>query len=243
MFSWEDLGEKTLSKIAKLAISSQIKYAKELEVEVKTNPSLLAKGALESLIIEAKEIQVTESLLLDEMRIVLNKIEVNPFKALMGNIQLNYPSEGISYFSISQNSLLQDFKDYPLRESISSCSLYQHEYLERLEVKSHQFTLSSGKIFLKSEFLLDQKIHLFELLLEPYVNSEEEVSLKIIECLQGKEYVPIISDLFLEYLVSIFNLTDLRIDGLSFKTNQIIVKEGLVALEAKTQLTYFRSTK
>ncbi len=235
MFDWEDLGEKTLSKIATVAISSVIKDAKELDVQVKTNPNLLAKGTLEFLIIEAKEIQVTSSLLVDEMRIVLQKIEVNPFKALMGNIQLNAPSQGISHFSISEKNLLQFLIDYPWADSIT-----------KYEVISHYLSLSNlGQIYLKLELLVakENQIKQLELLIEPNITAQAEIQLEIVDCTQRDEFRQGISDLLLKQLLSIFNLTELVIEGLSFKTHQIIIRAGWLILEAKTQLTHFPSTR
>ena len=248
MFKWEDLGEKTLSKIAKLAISSQIEDVKELEVQIKTNPNLLAKGGLESLIIEAKDIQVTSSFVLDQMRIVLLDIEVNPMKALMGKIKLSYPSQGTSYFYISQKSLLQNFTGliFPPDPSVNSCSLEEKKYLDRLQIKTSQLNLSSsGEIYLKLEFFLDEQkeIQEVELILEPYINPQEEVQLKIKEYLEGKSLSNNIINIFLQRLVGIFSLTDLIIDGLSFKVNKIIVEKEQVILQAKTQLTHFPSGK
>lgn len=238
MFDWDDLGEKTLSKIAKIAISSQIKYAQELDVQVKTNPNLLAKGTLECLIIEAKNIQVSSSLLLDEMKIVLKEIEVNPFKALLGNIQLNSPSQGVSYFSISQNTLLQAWQEKEWEELM-------REDLGKVKVINQAINLSDlGQIKLKLEFLLvDENLKQFELLIKPSINSSKEIILEIIECPKGEEFIPSISDLLLKQLISILKLTDLVIDGLSFQTNQIIINSGLLILKAQTELTHFPLNK
>ena len=57
-FKLDNLGEKTINKIAEVALSTKLEKRDKLAVKVKTDPNLLAKGTLESLVIDCQGLMV-----------------------------------------------------------------------------------------------------------------------------------------------------------------------------------------
>ena len=61
-FKLDNLGEKTINKIAEVALSTKLEKRDKLAVKVKTDPNLLAKGTLESLVIDCQGLMVENAL-------------------------------------------------------------------------------------------------------------------------------------------------------------------------------------
>ncbi len=77
------LGEQALNKMAELALASQLDEAEKLQVQVKTDPSKLAQGKLDSLAIEGEGLVMQEGVRMDALEMHLSPIAVNPLKTVM----------------------------------------------------------------------------------------------------------------------------------------------------------------
>ena len=90
-----DVGEKALNKVAEVALSTQLDESERLDVQLNTDPGQLAQGKVEALVIDGRGLVMQKDLRLQEMKIEMSSIAVNPMKALAGNLELSEPTEEI----------------------------------------------------------------------------------------------------------------------------------------------------
>lgn len=78
-----EIGEQTLNQIAKVALSSQLDWADELDVRVKTDPGKLVQGQLDSFFVDGSGLVVRSDLRMESMAgidLKLDRLDVRPGK-------------------------------------------------------------------------------------------------------------------------------------------------------------------
>jgi hypothetical protein len=242
---FDALGEKTLNKIAEIALSSQLEKAEQLTVQIKTDPNRLAKGILESLEIRGQGLVMSRWLRMQKLEMILFAIAVNPFKALMGNIQLTQPSQGNARFFFQETDIVGAIDLSKLQKQLSQT---------RICLDGQQVTVKIGSV--NCQLLVDQKLQIqinFEfqevtetrwvsLLIKPTLCAiKQSITLDDYEISPGSDrhlsslVVPIVLAQTLRFL----NLEDFKIEGFSLILTRIEIKLGQLLLEAKVNMTCF----
>lgn len=241
----EGLGEKTINKIAELALSSQIKQAEKFSVKVKTDPNLLAKGMLESLSINGQGLVMQKNLRMQEMKIILNSIAVSPFKALMGNIQLTQPSQGTACIVLSEADIEKAIALESLQKQIKNYKIYlDGQQVKILIEKVTCKLLADGKVAIKAIFRICETGQIREVCLTTtprFCATARGVVIENVECIHGKELSPLLTNALIEEAKKIFNLSSFQMEGISLLINQLNVEEGKLTLQAEAGITRFPS--
>lgn len=229
----DQLGEKTLNKIATVAIASQIQAAKKLSVEIKTDPNLLAKGMLESLAIDGQDLVMAADLRLRGMKITLNKIAVSPFKALMGNIQLTQPSEGDAKVHLNREDL-----EAALCTRFLSQQLPPHLEITSLLCK----ILDNGKMVIQIYVCDRQSDEVEEILLvfsPALCPIRQGITLDEPQIVANQAIDPVLKTAIIDRLAAILNLQNLKMQGISLNVHDFKFANEEIQLEAKAQMTHF----
>ncbi len=239
----DNIGEKTINKIAEMAFKSQIKDAQHLSVKVKTDPNKLAKGILESINIDGYGLITQKNFSMEQMTINLNEIAVSPFKALMGNVQLTQPSYGHACIVLSEANIEKALNLNNLNQQLKQYEIFVDNRLVTPRFQKVDCRiLADGRIAVKAKLIiLDQDKSSVEsicLILKPTVCSEgKEILLDEVECTQGKELSPIIINSLTHEAKKIFNLNGFLLDGISLDVSHMNIEEGKVNLSAKAGIT------
>lgn len=245
MLTLDRLGEQTLNRIATLALSSQIDDAKKLEVRVKTDPSLLAKGQLESLAIYGEGLIMEHDIRLQEMVIRLETIAVAPFKALTGNIELTQPTQGTARIVIAQADLNRAFNSDVLGTQLRSLKVQVDGKPQTLNVKQvHCRLLAEGRVGLDADVRLAQsnETQRVSFTTTPRVSDDgRSVVLEKVEYAQGKELSPEFTQALVTKAGKILHLSHFEMPGISLRMHHLQVKEGQLTLQAVAHVTQFPS--
>ncbi len=218
MFSIDNLGEKTLNKIAEMALMSQIDNAKKLTVEIKTDPTQLAKGMLNSLAINGEGLIMNKSLRMQQMRINLNTIAVKPFPALLGNIQLTQPSQGTIDIVFNESDIENILKGNLADIENVKCEMIGGENLEiTLKLKG------------KPPLCLG---------LKPEID-KSGLEIKILEITPAADISPELLKKLIEPLKALLNLEQFQIDGVSVKIGNIIIETARLHVQGIASITHF----
>lgn len=240
-FNLDDLGEKTLNKIAEIAISRQFERVEKLSVSVKTDASRLAKGELESLVIHGTGLVSSDRLQIQELKMTFTAIAVSPFKALMGNIELTYPSQGHAYVVLSEtdleSALLKQLQQTPI--SIGG----QVTRVNIQKVNCHIFANEEIEFSLKIKVRESSEIKQITWRGNPRIKvNKKGVILDEIKFIEGEEilssFTPIVTE-----AEKIFNLSLFQIDGISLQVDRLAIEKGKVILKAAAEITHFPNTK
>jgi hypothetical protein len=239
------LGEQALNKIAEVALSTQLSEAERLEVQVKTDPSKLAQGELESLTIEGEGLVMQEDLRMQEMEMQISPIAVNPWKALMGNIQLTQPAEGTARIVLTEADINCAFNSEIFIKKLRNLDIAVEGKPVTLNTQRVDFhLLSDGKIALDAEVLLHQtgELRTVSLTTTPRISADGQgVSLEDTHYLQGKELSPELTKALIEKATEILNLHNFEMEGISLIIHQLDVESGKLTLQAEANVTQFPS--
>lgn len=240
-FKLDNLGEKTINKIAEVALSTKLEKRDKLAVKVKTDPNLLAKGTLESLVIDCQGLMVENALRMESINITLNSIAVSPFKALTGNIQLTQPSHGKACVLLTEKDITRVLDRAILRKKQNEIVI--DEQVVKVSLKQVKCNLlDTGKILIqgivKREDNQDNKNVSLEI--KPEIcRSGQGIIIDEIEYLEEPNLSSILLNPILQEAKNILNLKNFKVDGFSLKVEQFNIKQGALHLQAEAGMTYF----
>ena len=216
-FKLDNLGKKTINKIAEVALSTKLEKRDKLAVKVKTDPNLLAKGTLESLVIDCQGLMVENALRMESINITLNSIAVSPFKALTGNIQLTQPSHGKACVLLTEKDITRVLDRAILRKKQNEIVL--DEQVVKVSLKQVKCNLlDTGKILIqgivKREDNQDDKNVSLEI--KPEIcRSGQGIIIDEIEYLEEPNLSSILLNPILQEAKNILNLKNFKVDGFS----------------------------
>lgn len=247
--SWNNIGEKTINKIAEMAFKSQIKKADHLRVQVKTNPQKLAQGMLESLDIDGSGLIMQKDLRLEKMKITLNNISVSPFKALMGNVQLTQPSQGNASIVLNEKDIESALNINHLNRQLQKYEILRHNHLVKVEFfRVDCRILGDGRIMIKAKLKIlednsiAQRHEVIEsvcLIIKPRICTiGKNLLMDEVECTQGTQFSPILIKAILDESLKVLNLDRLSVDGISLKINHVSTEDGKLSFLAMAGITH-----
>ncbi|MBL1209223.1 DUF2993 domain-containing protein [Geminocystis sp. GBBB08] len=238
----DNIGEKTINKIAEMAFKSQIKNAQYLSVQVKTNPTQLSKGILESLNIDGYGLEMQKDLRLEKMQITLNNIAVSPLKALMGNVQLTQPSEGNACVVLSEKDIETALNIDNLNKQLQKSEIcYGNQTIKAKFYQVKCRILADGRVMVKAKLKIinTQTFESVCLVIKPRVcKSGQGILLDEVICTQGKEFSSILINAIVEESAKIFNLDNFLMDGISLDVNHLTMEDGKLNLLAVAGITH-----
>jgi hypothetical protein len=238
-------GEQALNKLAEVALSTQLDEVERLEVQVKTDPGKLAQGELESLTIDGDGLVMQEDLRMEKMEMQISSIAVNPWKALMGNIELTQPAEGKARFVLTEADLNRAFNSEYLSDQMRNLSISidgKPMTIDTLNVDCH--LQGAGKVALDAKILLSQtgETRVVSFTTTPRVSAGGwGVSLEDIQYPEGQELSPELTKVLMQKASEILNLRNFEMEGISLRIHQIDVDTGKLTLQAEANVTQFPS--
>jgi hypothetical protein len=242
----EGLGEQALNKIAEIALSTQLEQAERLNVQVRTDPSKLAQGELESLTIDGEGLVMQKGLRVQEMEIKMNSIAVSPLKALLGNIELTKPTEGTARIVLIQADINWAFNSQTLSTRIRNLNIDIDGKQLRVDTQHVDCQLlADGKIAIDAEMQVQQtgETQQVSFSATPCIRpSGQGVSLEDIQYAPGQEVSLELIEALAEQASQILNLSNFAMEGISLLIHQLNVEAGTIILQATAQIKQFPSS-
>jgi hypothetical protein len=242
----EGLGEQALNKIAEMALSTQLEQAERLSVQVKTDPSKLAQGELESLTIDGEGLVMQKDLRMQEMEIKMNSIAVSPLKALLGNIELTKPTQGTARIVLTEADINRAFNSQTLGARTRNLNIDIDGKLLTVNTQHVDCKLlADDKIAIAAEIQVQQtgEIQQVSFSARPCISpSGQGVFLGDVQYTPGKELYPALTKVLVEQASHILNLSDFAIEGIVLGVHQLNVAAGTIILHATAQIQKFPST-
>jgi hypothetical protein len=237
----DNIGEQTLNRIAEMALSSQLDHVDELDVQIKTNMDLLAKGQLASMLIDGQGLIMQKSLRMQRMKIQIGEIAVNPMTALMGNIQLTRPTQGSAHITLSAQDLNQAFNSKLLNEQMRGLTLDLDDQSVTLDVQQVNCELLDGEIQISATIALSHgQSQTVKFCATPtIVDNGRRVHLESIRYSHGQGLPEEITAGLVQQAADILDLSNFEMDGISLKLQKLKVTPAALILEATAHVTRF----
>jgi hypothetical protein len=227
------LGEQALNKIATVALQTQFRQAKAFNVQIKTDPNLLAQGRLEALSIDGFGLVLPNHLTLQEMKIKMGSIAVSPFKALMGNIQLTEPSRGTARFVLTDADVNRAFHRQLMRRV---SNLTDAGTMGLVPEKVDCYIFASGKLVVN----LDVRGQQLAIAAQPQIATiGSSISLENVRYIQGTEPSPELTEGVCRSLEAALSVQQFELSGLSLTLRQFHLEDGKLILQAMATMTQF----
>jgi hypothetical protein len=240
------LGEQAINKMAELALASQLDESEELQVEVKVDPSNLAKGEVDSLAISGKGLVSHQDMRMEELDMQINSIAVKPLKAVFGKIELVKPTEGKARIVLTEADISRAFNSEVIKDQMYGLVVRIDGKPEKIEIQQVDcHLLSDGKIVLDAKILLVERStsRQVSLVSTPKVKLDGQgVSLEDIQYREGTEPVPELTSALVERASEILNLHDFAMEDISLRIYQIDVEAGKLTLYAEALVTQLPSS-
>lgn len=239
----DNLGEKTLNRIAELALSSQLDHIDDLTVQIKTNMDLIAQGRLESMLIDGKGLVMQQDLRMQHMIIRIGQVAVNPMAALMGNIQLTHPTQGSAHITLTASDLTQAFNSSTLNAQMQGVVIEEDGQEVVLDVQSVNCQLcDTGELIIQATVCLrhQDKAQQVEFSATPQIMDQgRRVQLDQVRYTQGQDLPPAVTQALIERATQVLDLKNFEMDGIHLNLETLTVTAETLTLEAIAHVIRF----
>ena len=245
MLGTDNLGEQALNKIAEIALSTQLDQLDRLEVQVKTDPGRLTQGEVESLIIDGEGLVMQQDLRMQEMKIKISSVAVDPLKALTGNLELTKPTQGTAEILLTEADINRAFNSDTLSNQMLGLNISvegKQMVIDTEQVDCH--FLADGQVSLDAQILLRQtgETRAVSFTATPRISNDgRRVCLENVQYAQGKELSPELTQALVAKASDILNLSNFEMEGISLRLHQLQVEAGKLRLRATADVTQFPS--
>lgn len=97
--------EQAIKKVAEIGLSSKLEQAEAINIDVKTDLFKIVQGQADSVAIAGKGVVLQKDIRVQHMELSTDKIEINPFSALLGQVELNQPIQANARLLMSEEDL------------------------------------------------------------------------------------------------------------------------------------------
>lgn len=234
----DSLGEQTLNRIAEMALTSQLDQVDDLNVQIKTNLDLLAKGQLSSMLIDGQGLVMQQKLRMQRMTIHIGEVTVNPMTALLGNIQLTRPAQGQAQITLTSQDLDRAFNAKAVRAQMQHLAIASHQ-LDVRQIRCQ--LLDGGHLNIRAAIALDGADEQWvEFQATPTIAEHgRRVHLDRLHYLSGQGLPTAVMDALVHHTMQVLDLSNFEMDGIALELQRIQVSNNRMVLEAIAHVTRF----
>jgi len=240
------LGEQALNKIAEMALSNQMEEVERLEVHVKTNPSQLAHGEVESIAIKGEGLMMQPDLSVAELELHINRVTVKPLSALFGKIELTQPTDGTARIVINEENLNRAFNSESFHKQLQQRQVFVENKQMKIDAQQMKCDLlANGKIAINGELIVGEtgKAQLVTFTAIPQIGADRQaIILQDVQYSEGKELSPELTAAIVAQVSEVLNLSNFELEGMSLRIQQVNVTAGKLVLQAAAKIEQFPSS-
>lgn len=228
-----------------MALASQLKEVEQLEVQVKTDLSKLARGEVDFIAINVNDIVMLQNLGVEELQLKFNRVIVKPRSALFGKIQLAQPSVGTALIIINEDNLNRALNSKIFQEKLHNMQVFLEN--KQVTIDLHQvncFLLDNGNITFNPQLILDKtgKARAFAFTATPRIGTNgEKIVFQNVHYVEGKELPPELTATLLAQVSEVLSICSFEQKGISVRFQQLDVVAGKLILHAAAYMNQFPS--
>lgn len=232
-----DIGEQALDKAAEIAISSQLDHVEQVSVDVATNPGKLVQGKVDSVNVAGKGMVFKQELRIENLEVEAGAVNINPFKALIGQMELTQPADAQAQIVLTEADLNQALSSEYLRRKITGLEVSVQGKSHHVDLQQVSLELvGSGKMALDVTLALPESAEQKQLqavVIPTLKDDGNRIDFEILsaEC-QGMS-LEFVTALFRE-LMSLLDFRNFELDGFSLQLKRLEVVRGKLLIDATT---------
>jgi LmeA-like phospholipid-binding len=240
-----DLGEKALSKITELGISSQLDEVENIDVDIRTDPVSLVQGKLDSVSISGQGLVMKQDLRMETLDIKTDAVSINPLSAVFGNVELTHPTEAETLIILNEVDINHAFESEFIQDKLKNLPMEIDGQSEVVDIQNVCLNLpGENKFAINADFLIQgqQEPKKISVTAIPQIcEGGNQISLEIMsaEC-TGLSHK--IMSVILSQLTHLLDLRNFDIPGMSLQLGRLEAQDGKLGIHANTQIHQFPSS-
>lgn len=234
------LGQQALNKAAEMGLSSQLDEVKELEVDIQSDPLKMVQGQVDSVTVEGEGLVMNKDLRMEEMKMEMRGISINPLSAAFGKIELTKPTDATTHVVLTEADINRAFNSEFVGSKLQNMQVSVDGKPTTIDTQKVDFRLpGENKIALSANVLLRETGETKQIAFTavPRVGANgQKVNLEDVEYSEGKELSPELTTALLEKSSELLNLSSFDLQGMSLRIKQLNLESGKMTLLAEAHV-------
>jgi hypothetical protein len=234
-----DLGEKALSKVVEMSITSQLDEVEDINVDIRTDPGKLFQGKVDSVEISGKGLVMKQDLRMETIAVSTDQVAINPLGVVFGNVELTHPTEAEAEIVLNEADINHAFNSDFIQDKLKNLPINVDGQPNVAHVQQVVITLpGDNKFAIASEFNLDAQDQIKKLAATavPKVDaSGQKIDLEILSAEGEGLNQDLVLSIF-EQLTTLLDLRNFDLPGMSLQLEKLEAQKGRLVIHARTQI-------
>lgn len=240
-----NLGNKALNKVVEMGISIQLDEAENIDVDIRTNPGKLVQGKLDSVAISGKGLVMKQDLRMEMVEVSIDKVGINPFSAVFGNIELIHPTNAEALIVLTETDLNHAFGCDYIQSKLRGLKMMMNGHKVIVNVQQVSVNLpGDNKFAIDIDFLLPDQAEVKKLSATAVPIIQEDghrISLEIL-AIEGQGLNLELVSVIIEQLTVLLDMRNFNIPGISLQLYQLEAPQGKLVIHSKAQVRQIPAT-
>lgn len=239
-----DIGEQAISKAAEAGLKSQLDQAEDLDVALRTEATDLTQGKLQEVEIEGRGMVVQNDLRTDELKLKTGEVKINPMKAVMGDIELEHPTQAEAYAVLKAEDINRAFSSDYVRDKLRGQKVtLPSEETVTTDAQKVSFTIpEGGRIAVDADVMMIEQVetkHVAFTAVPQLTSGGHQVTLTDIQYDDAANDMPELTQALIDATEELLDLRNLELDKMSLKFDRLEVQPGQLVIQAQAEIKSF----
>ncbi|QLE50378.1 DUF2993 domain-containing protein [Nostoc sp. C057] len=240
------LEEKFLSQEAERRISEKLDDAEKIEIDVQTDLLKIVQGQADGVSVVGQGLVIQEDIRVQEIRLQTDSISINPFSALLGQIELNEPVNTIARIILTETDINRTLASDFVSSQMQDFDLDVDGKIVSFEVQKIEIFLpGDGKIECKGRVLLKERGNTrplaYTAIARPRTHSQPAM-LESFNCTEGGGISIEVVSALMQKAKGWMNIPYFKWEDMVFHIKDITVEIGILILMVETQVRQIPSS-
>lgn len=228
--------EQALSRAAEIGLSSRLEQAEVIDVNVKTDLFKIVQGQVDSIAIAGEGVVLQKDIRVQRMELSTDKIDINPFSALLGQVELNQPVQAKARLVMTEEDINRALNsDYVLNQARYDLDVDGETV--NLEMQQMQLNLpGSNKMVFDGKAVLREKgstrLIAFHAIARPRTLTEP-VMLEEFVCTEGDGISLEFTVALMQKVKELVNSAYINLNTMALRVNNMQLQQGSLVLQAQ----------
>ena len=235
------MGEQAMSKIAEIGLKTQLDDFDELTVDIQASPESLVDGTVESATIQGHGIERPgDDLRTEKLHVETGAIAINPWKAVLGIIELKQTVEGKAQITLTEADINRAFTPDFLMRKVETLQIRMDGQTTRIELKQAEFCLpGEGKVHLQAEvqMVASGQTSQIGFTAIPTISADgHQIRLEPISYDNGTNPLPDVTAALIESASELLDMRNFELEGMHLQLRRLTVLSGQLEIEADANI-------
>lgn len=235
----QGLGEQAVSKAVEAGLASQLDQVEKLDVSVDANPLEVTAGKVNSASVEAEGMVMQKDLRVEELKMEVSSISINPLRAAFGDVELEQPVDAATRVVLTEQDISRAFNSSFIHNKLQNLDIQVDGQRVTVDTQQVGFRIpSEGKIELNTEVVqgTGETQQVSFTAVPRMQEGGEQISLENVQYTQGKELSPELTEALLDKASELLDLRNFELDGMSLRLKRLDVQQGRMTLQAEAHI-------